>query len=81
LPALLNTDPGDRFLLYSCFSQGTIGVHGIDDDGYPGATCRGADDGHPRTLDSGRSQQPLCEAGNGADLTGDQHERVSAPPA
>jgi len=32
-PCYINTDPGDRFLLYSCFSQGTIGVHGIDDDG------------------------------------------------
>ena len=32
-PCYINTTPGDRFLLYSCFSQGTIGVHGIGEDG------------------------------------------------
>jgi 6-phosphogluconolactonase len=32
-PCYLNTDPTDRFLFYSCFSLGTIGVLGIEADG------------------------------------------------
>ena len=32
-PCYINTNHTDRFLLYSCYSQGTIGVHRIDDDG------------------------------------------------
>ena len=32
-PCYLKTDHTDRFLLYSCYSQGVIGVHGIDAGG------------------------------------------------
>ncbi len=32
-PCYINTNHDDRFLLYSCYTQGTIGVHGIAADG------------------------------------------------